>query len=72
MDDQVANKLIDFITAKEHNWTIIVSSKTLLEDKCSRHLSMENGQIISDLKNNCMLNISTINMLQHNLIGTKL
>jgi hypothetical protein len=27
MDDAVANALIDFITAKEHNWTIIVSSK---------------------------------------------
>jgi ABC-type bacteriocin/lantibiotic exporter with double-glycine peptidase domain len=51
MDDQVANELIDFITAKEHSWTIIVSSKNpYWKTKCSRHLSMENGQIISDLK----------------------
>jgi hypothetical protein len=27
MDDKVANEIIDFITAKEHQWTIIVSSK---------------------------------------------
>jgi hypothetical protein len=27
MDDAFANALIDFITAREHNWTIIVSSK---------------------------------------------
>jgi hypothetical protein len=28
MDDQVMNKLIDFITAKEHNWTIIIKTPT--------------------------------------------
>jgi ABC-type bacteriocin/lantibiotic exporter with double-glycine peptidase domain len=51
MDDQVANELIDFITDKEHNWTIIVSSKNpYWKTKCSRHLSMKNGQIISDQK----------------------
>jgi hypothetical protein len=33
MDDKVANEIIDFITAKEHQWTIIVSSKKVLEEQ---------------------------------------
>jgi ABC-type bacteriocin/lantibiotic exporter with double-glycine peptidase domain len=51
MDDNVANELIDFITAKEHNWTIIVSSKNpYWRAKCTRHITMENGRIILDQK----------------------
>jgi ABC-type bacteriocin/lantibiotic exporter with double-glycine peptidase domain len=53
MDDKVANEIIDFITAKEHQWTIIVSSKNQYwKSKCNRNLTMKNGQIILDLKNN--------------------
>ena len=53
MDDIVANGLIDFITAQEHNWTIIVSSKNPhWITKCTRHITMEKGRIIRDQKNN--------------------
>ena len=52
MDDKVANGIIDFITAPENKWTIIVSSKNpYWKTKCSRNLVMENGQIIFDSKN---------------------
>tara|TARA_R110000868_G_scaffold111973_3_gene301889 strand:- start:3552 stop:5210 length:1659 start_codon:yes stop_codon:yes gene_type:complete len=51
MDDTVANALIDFITAKEHNWTIIVSSKNpYWKTKCTRQITMEKGRIILDQK----------------------
>jgi ABC-type bacteriocin/lantibiotic exporter with double-glycine peptidase domain len=51
MDDAVANALIDFITAKEHNWTIIVSSKNpYWKTKCTRNITMEKGRIILDQK----------------------
>jgi ABC-type bacteriocin/lantibiotic exporter with double-glycine peptidase domain len=51
MDDNVANELIDFITAKEHDWTIIVSSKNpYWKAKCTRHITMEKGRIILDQK----------------------
>tara|TARA_R110002126_G_scaffold35527_7_gene109191 strand:+ start:3733 stop:5391 length:1659 start_codon:yes stop_codon:yes gene_type:complete len=51
MDDAVANALIDFITAKEHNWTIIVSSKNpYWKTKCTRQITMEKGRIILDQK----------------------
>jgi ABC-type bacteriocin/lantibiotic exporter with double-glycine peptidase domain len=53
MDDKVANEIIDFITAKEHQWTIIVSSKNQYwKSKCNRNITLKNGQIILDLKNN--------------------
>jgi ABC-type bacteriocin/lantibiotic exporter with double-glycine peptidase domain len=52
MDDKVASEIIDFITAPENKWTIIVSSKNpYWKTKCSRNLIMENGQIIFDSKN---------------------
>jgi predicted ABC-type transport system involved in lysophospholipase L1 biosynthesis ATPase subunit len=51
MDDKVANEIIDFITAKEHQWTIIVSSKNQYwKSKCNRNITLKNGQIILDLK----------------------
>jgi ABC-type bacteriocin/lantibiotic exporter with double-glycine peptidase domain len=51
MDDKVANEIIDFITAKEHNWTIIVSSKNpYWKTKCNRQITMKNGQILLDQK----------------------
>jgi ABC-type bacteriocin/lantibiotic exporter with double-glycine peptidase domain len=52
MDDNVANEIIDLITAPENNWTIIVSSKNpYWRTKCSRNIVMDNGQIIFDSKN---------------------
>lgn len=52
MDTNVANEIIDFITAPEHKWTIIVSSKNpYWKTKCSRNIIMDNGQIIFDSKN---------------------
>lgn len=52
MDEKVANEIIDFLTSKEHDWTIIVSSKNpYWKTKCSRHITMQKGKIISDTKN---------------------
>ncbi|EIA09543.1 peptidase domain-containing ABC transporter [Flavobacterium frigoris] len=52
MDEKVANAIIDFITAKEHKWTIIVSSKNpYWKTKCNREIIMQNGHIQQDSKN---------------------
>ena len=51
MDEKVANEIIDFITAKENKWTIIVSSKNpYWKTKCNREIIMNNGRIQQDLK----------------------
>ncbi|MCG9791415.1 peptidase domain-containing ABC transporter [Flavobacterium algicola] len=51
MDEKVANEIIDFITAEEHSWTIIVSSKNeYWKTKCNRQITMQNGQILLDQK----------------------
>ncbi|MEL1239429.1 peptidase domain-containing ABC transporter [Flavobacterium flavipallidum] len=51
MDENVAKEIIDFLTAKEHNWTIIVSSKNpYWKTKSDRIITMEDGKIVSDLK----------------------
>ena len=51
MDEKLANEIIDFITAPENKWTVIVSSKNpYWKTKCTRKLIMENGQIIFDSK----------------------
>lgn len=51
MDEKVANEIIDFITAPENKWTIVVSSKNpYWKTKCSRNIVMDNGEIISDSK----------------------
>lgn len=52
MDDKVANEIIDFITSEKNNWTIIVSSKNpYWKTKATRHITMQNGRIIVDKKN---------------------
>ncbi len=52
MDEQVANEIIDFITADSHKWTIIVSSKNpYWKTKCTRRITMQNGIIQLDSKN---------------------
>jgi len=51
MDNDVSNEIIDFITAKEHLWTIIVSSKNpYWKDKSNRIITMQNGKIVLDSK----------------------
>jgi ABC-type bacteriocin/lantibiotic exporter with double-glycine peptidase domain len=51
MDEKTANEIIDFITSDKKKWTIIVSSKNpYWKTKCNRFLTMEKGQIISDIK----------------------
>jgi len=51
MDENVAKEIIDFLTAKEHNWTIVVSSKNpYWKTKSNRIITMEDGKIISDSK----------------------
>ncbi len=52
MDEKVANEIIDFITAPENKWTLIVSSKNpYWKTKSSRTILMDDGQIIFDSKN---------------------
>ncbi len=52
MDEKVANDIIDFLTAPENKWTVIVSSNNpYWKTKCSRNIIMEKGQIIFDSKN---------------------
>ncbi|MGL2994282.1 peptidase domain-containing ABC transporter [Flavobacterium sp. TSSA_36] len=51
MDEKVANEIIDFITSDKNQWTIVVSSKNPhWKTKCNRYITMEKGQIISDIK----------------------
>jgi ABC-type bacteriocin/lantibiotic exporter with double-glycine peptidase domain len=53
MDEKVANEIIDFITADNHTWTIIVSSKNpYWKTKSTRLIIMKNGSIQTDMKNN--------------------
>jgi ABC-type bacteriocin/lantibiotic exporter with double-glycine peptidase domain len=53
MDEKVANEIIDFITSDKNKWTIIVSSKNpYWETKCPRKITMQNGLILLDTKNN--------------------
>ena len=50
-DEEAAKDIIDFITNPSNKWTVIVSSKNnYWEKKCTRKITMENGQIIADLK----------------------
>lgn len=51
MDENVANEIIDFLTAEQHKWTIIVSSKNpYWKTKSNRIITMEDGKIMADLK----------------------
>jgi ABC-type bacteriocin/lantibiotic exporter with double-glycine peptidase domain len=53
LDEQTAKEIIDFITAKNHNWTVIVSSKNKYwKEISSRKITMNNGKIVSDSKIN--------------------
>jgi ABC-type bacteriocin/lantibiotic exporter with double-glycine peptidase domain len=50
MDEAEANKIIDFLTSKENNWSIIVSSKNpYWNSRCDRKITMQKGNIQLDL-----------------------
>jgi ABC-type bacteriocin/lantibiotic exporter with double-glycine peptidase domain len=51
MDTAIAKEVIDFLTAKENKWTLIVSSKnSYWKEKCTRTITMTEGTIINDTK----------------------
>ncbi len=53
MDDLAAKEIIDFITNEKNKWIVIVSSKNpYWKTKCNRQITMKNGEIILDKKNN--------------------
>jgi hypothetical protein len=70
MDDAVANALIDFITAKEHNWTIIVSSNPL-ETSVQDRSQWKGTNYIRSKKIIYAKYMTTINMLLHTWTASK-
>lgn len=51
MDQKIADELIDFLTAENNKWTVIVSSKNpYWMQRCSRVITMKNGTILLDSK----------------------
>lgn len=53
MDEDAAKEIIDFITDKKHQWTVIVSSKNAhWKQKCNRNIIMNEGKISYDSKVN--------------------
>ena len=51
VDDDTAKDIIDFITAPENKWTLIVSSKKdYWKQKCNRKITMSEGKIVNDTK----------------------
>jgi len=53
MDADVAKEIIDFLTSSTNKWTLIVSSKNpYWKEKCTRRITMKEGKISNDTKNN--------------------
>ena len=51
MDTNIAQEIIDFLTAKENKWTLIVASKNKYwKQKCTRTITMKDGKIVNDSK----------------------
>lgn len=51
MDTESAKKVIDFLTSEKNNWSIVISSvDEYWKNACKRHILMENGKIVNDLK----------------------
>jgi ABC-type bacteriocin/lantibiotic exporter with double-glycine peptidase domain len=51
MDDDQAKEIIDFITNPENKWTVIVVAKNpYWKEKCSRIITLDKGQVVSDIK----------------------
>ena len=51
MDTNIAQEIIDFLTAKENKWTLIVASKNKYwKQKCTRTITMHDGKIVNDSK----------------------
>ena len=48
-DQKEASKIIDFLIDKKHDWSlIVVSQNQLWENKLSKVVSLDNGQIINN------------------------
>ncbi|KOS06565.1 ABC transporter ATP-binding protein [Flavobacterium akiainvivens] len=51
MDEESAKKIIDFLFAPEHKWTVIVASvNNYWKERCNRHIEMNDGTITTDIK----------------------
>jgi len=51
MDKKTSRKIVDFLLSEENNWTVIVTSKNdIWKEKCSRMITMEDGEISNDIK----------------------
>lgn len=51
MDEKVAQEIIEFILSEKNKWTVIVSSNNKhWRTNCTRAITMNNGEIINDLK----------------------
>ncbi|MBS7253557.1 peptidase domain-containing ABC transporter [Flavobacterium branchiicola] len=51
MDEITSAKIVDFLLAKENNWTVIVTSKNeIWKEKCDRMITIEDGKISNDIK----------------------
>ena len=51
MDTPIANEMIDFITAKENKWALLITSNNpYWEQKCERIITMSKGKINNEYK----------------------
>ncbi|PAM96674.1 ABC transporter ATP-binding protein/permease [Flavobacterium sp. IR1] len=51
MDELTSSKIVDFLFSEEHNWTVIVTSKSdIWMDKCNRMITIDDGKITNDIK----------------------
>ena len=48
IEDEIRNRIIDFLTDKKNDWTLIcISNDRYLQSKCDQVLFMENGKLIT-------------------------
>lgn len=51
MDEESAMQIVDFLFAPQHNWTVVVSSVNgYWRQRCNRHIEMDKGTIVTDIK----------------------
>lgn len=50
MDRLTSEKIVDFLISEEHNWTVVVTSKSdIWKEKCTRTIAIEDGKISNDI-----------------------
>jgi len=50
MDDEAAERIIDFLTDSKNQWTLIVTSKNpYWKQKCMRVIEIQEGKINNDI-----------------------